>query len=78
MNEGLITCDKSIVSEKVNKSFTGIGPSLAKKIPKQSLSPLYYLGNPMIQSVFLTEVTANETSKSLQCLKKLALQVKMT
>ena len=69
MNDGSITCDKSIISEKFNEFFTGIGPSLAKKIPKQSLSPLHYLGNPMAQSIFLTEVTANEINKIIQCLQ---------
>ena len=69
MNDGSINCDKSIISEKFNEFFTGIGPSLAKKIPKQSLSPLHYLGNPMVQSIFLTEVTANEINKIIQCLK---------
>ena len=41
MNDGSITCYKSIISEKFNAFFTGTGPSLAKKIPKQSLSPLH-------------------------------------
>ena len=69
MNDGSIICDKSIISEKFNEFFIGIGPSLAKKIPKQSLSPLHYLGNPMVQSIVLTEVTANEINKIIQCLK---------
>ena len=48
---------------------TGIGPSIAKKIPKQTLSPLNYLGNPIIQSIFLSEVTTNEIDKIIQSLK---------
>ena len=69
MNDGSITFDKSTTSEKFNECFTGIGPSLAKKIPKRSLSPLHCLGNPMVQSFFFTEVTANEINKIIQCLK---------
>ena len=69
LSDGSITCDKSIVSEKFNEFFTGIGPSLAKKIPKQTLSPLNYLGNPIIQSIFLSEVTTNEIDKIIQSLK---------
>ena len=38
LSDGSITCDKSIVSEKFNEFFTGMGPGLAKKIPKQTLS----------------------------------------
>ena len=52
-----------------NSIFTGIGPSIAKKIPKQTLSPLNYLGNPIIQSIFLSEVTTNEIDKIIQSLK---------
>ena len=40
LSDGSITYDKSVVSEKFIEFFTGIGPSLAKKIPKQTLSPL--------------------------------------
>ena len=69
LSDGSITCDKSIISEKFNEFFTGIGPSLAKKIPKQTLSPLNYLGNPIIQSFFLSEVTTNEIDKIIQSLK---------
>ena len=69
MNDGSITCDKSIISEKCNEYFTGIGPSLAKKIPRQSLSPLHYLGKQWYSHFFLTEVTANEMNKIMQCLK---------
>ena len=57
------------VSMCFNEFFNGIGPSLAKKIPKQSLSPLHHLRNPMVQSIFLTELTANDINKIIQCLK---------
>ena len=52
MSAGSITND-IMISEKFNNFFTGIGHSLAKKIPSQVISPLYYMGDRVHQSIFL-------------------------
>ena len=44
-------------------------PALLKKIHKQTLSPLHYLGNPIIHPILLSEVTTNEINKIIQSLK---------
>ena len=54
MNDGSITNDKITISEKFNDFFAGIGPSLAKKIPSQVISPLYYMGDRVHQNNFWT------------------------
>ena len=60
MNDGSITNDKVMISEKFNDFFTGVGPSLAKKIPTLVISPLYYMGNLVQNSIFLEPVHPSE------------------
>ena len=60
LSDGSITSDKYLISEKFNDFFVNIGPNLAKKIPSQSLSPLKYMGQPLVQSMFLSVVTPDE------------------
>ena len=45
------------------------GPNLAKEIPSQNLSPLKYMGQPLVQSMFLSVVTPGEILKVISSLK---------
>ena len=51
------------VTSSTNSFFTNIGPSLAKLIPNQQLSPLHFMGDPMKDSIFLCPVTSLEISE---------------
>ena len=68
LSDGSITSDKYLISEKFNDFFVNIGPNLAKKIPSQNLSPLKYMGEPLVQSVFLGVVTPAEIHKVISSL----------
>ena len=68
-DDGSITSDKYLISEKFNDFFVNIGPNLAKKIPSQNLSPLKYMGQPLVQSMFLSVVTPDEIHKVINSLK---------
>ena len=46
-----------------------IGPKLAKKTPSQNLSPLKYMGQPLIQSMCLRVVTPDEINIIINSLK---------
>ena len=61
-----------MISEKCNDFFTGIGPSLAKKIPSQVISPLYYMGDRGHQSIFLEPVHYSEIDAIMKDMKNTA------
>ena len=43
LQDGSLTTDKQLTSERFNDFFVGIGPSLAKKIPPQNVSPSKFM-----------------------------------
>ena len=47
LNDGNFTMDGTTVSNKFNEFFINIVPNLAKLIPNQQLSPLWFMGNPI-------------------------------
>ena len=49
--------------------FINIGPNLAANIPKQNLSPLDFMDQPLLNSIYLSEVTSEEISNNLKSLK---------
>ena len=55
LSDGTITNDKYMICEKFNEFFVSVGPNLAKKIPKQDISPLSYLGEKMCIQCFLSQ-----------------------
>ena len=69
LSDRSITSDEYLISEKFNDFFVSIGPNLAKKIPSQTLSPLKYMGQPWVQSMFLSVVTPDEIHKVISSLK---------
>ena len=54
-----------------------IGPNLAGKIPEQNLSPLDFMDQPLLNSIYLSEVTSEEICNTLKSLKKMVQQEKM-
>ena len=43
---------------------------MAAKIPEQNLSPLDFMDQPLLNSIYLSEVTSEEISNILKSLKK--------
>ena len=72
LNDGSVTTDKTIICEKFNNFFIGVGPTLANKIPQQSRTPSSYLGNSLINSMFLVPVSIEEITSMIQGLKNSA------
>ena len=58
-----------VISNKFNDFFINIGPNLATIIPKQNLSPLDFMDQPLLNSIYLSEVTSEEISNILKSLK---------
>ena len=73
-NNGSFTTDGYVTSIKFNDFFINIGPHLAANIPKQNLSPLDFIDQPLINSIYLSEVTSEEISNILKSLKKMVQQ----
>ena len=42
--------------------FVSVGPNLAKKIPKQDISPLSYTGGKNVHAMFLEPVSLEEVT----------------
>ena len=69
VNDELITTDKTLISEKFNDFFINVGPTLASKIPEQSVKPEYYLSKRIENSIFLSNVNEKEFDNILKSLK---------
>ena len=65
MGDGSIISVGTLISNKFNGFFTNIGPNLAKKIPRQDISHLDFLGPALVNSIFLTHVTNAEICEIL-------------
>ena len=63
LNDGNCTTDGSVISNTFNDFFINIGPNLAGKIPNVGVLPVDYMGQPLMNSIFLSEVTPNEISQ---------------
>ena len=63
VENGGLTSDSLLISNKFNDFFVNIGPSLAMKIPKQTLNPLQYMGHPVPHTFFLSPVTHAEINQ---------------
>ena len=72
IGDNLITSDKNIICNRFNDFFVNIGPTLAKSIPKVNESPLSYMGNRLIESIYLEPVTENEINTLIKTLKDTA------
>ena len=70
LNDRSFTTDGYVISNKFNDFFINIGPNLAGKIPEQHLSPLDFMDQPLLSSIYLSEVKSEEISNTLKSLKK--------
>ena len=67
--DGSLIDNQQTIAEKFNEFFVNIGPTLAKKIKKQDISPNSYWKNQMINSIFLNSVTDLEIINILKSCK---------
>ena len=65
-----VTNDKNVILEKFNDFFVDISKNLARKIPDVDTYYRQYLGERIIQSIFLEIVTTEEINKIVGSLKK--------
>ena len=72
IGDNLITSDKNIICNRFNDFFVNVGLTLAKSIPKVNESPLSYMGNRLIESIYLEPVTENEINTLIKALKDTA------
>ena len=70
LNDGSLTENKSMISNKFNEFFVNVGPNLAKKIPETGINPLHYMGSPEKQSIFLSNITCTEIINIIANLNK--------
>ena len=63
LNDGTFVTDKSIICEKFNNFFTGIGPSLANAIPNQSKKPESFMNDKVLNNMLLSMVTEGEMER---------------
>ena len=59
INDGRITTNKSVICEKFN-NFLLASNHFRNKKPKQSQTPEFHLGNSLINSIFLAQVSTEE------------------
>ena len=69
LNDESMISDKSVISNRFNEFFVNIGPNLAKMIPIQNVSPLQFMDDPTVNSIFLSLVTAEEIREIVCSLK---------
>ena len=72
MNDGSVTDDKRVISGKFNDFFINNGPSLAKSIPKAKKSHVAYMGDRLLESIYLKQVANDEICKFILSLKNSA------
>ena len=72
VSDNSITTNKTLISDKFNDFFTSIGPSLAKKIPQQNVSPMEYMKEKLVNSMFMEPVKEDEVTTIISNLKNSA------
>ena len=60
LSDGTFTSDKSMISTKFNEFFIGIGPNLARNIQRQSVTPLSFMGQSWVNSIYLHDMTSEK------------------
>ena len=63
LNDGTITENKQVISDRFNDFFVNVGPTLAKAIPQVKNNPVSFMGNKIEQSIFLEPVAQNEINQ---------------
>lgn len=64
-----VTSDKALIAKKFNDFFINVGPTLANKIPTQSLKPEHYLKDKMVNSILLMPLLEPEFDEIIKSLK---------
>ena len=62
-NDGTITENEQVISDRFNDLFLNVGPTLAKAIPQVKNNPVSYMGNKIEQSIFLEPVAQNKINQ---------------
>ena len=60
ITDGTMISDGTLISNTFNEFFVNVGPNLAKKVPNQNISPLQFMSDPLMNSIFLSQATAEE------------------
>ena len=69
LSDNAITSNKYIVSENFNDFFVNIGHNLTKHIPNVGFFLRNYMGDRVLQTIFMEPVTAEELIKIVHSLK---------
>ena len=69
LNDGSITSDMKIISNKFNDFFINVGPSLSRKIPNQVSTPESFMKSKALYSLYLEPVSESEIHKLITSLK---------
>ena len=72
LSDGSMTSDKQTISTKFNDFFVNIGPTLARAIPDQNITPDKYLTDRVTNTIFLSPVSLEEITKLVLSLKESA------
>ena len=68
-SDNSITNDEYIISENFNDFFVNVGHNLAKHIPNVGIFPRNFMGDRVLQTIFMEPVTAAELIKIVHSLK---------
>ena len=63
--DGILIIHNPLVITHFNEFFIEVGPYLSHKIPNQVASPLYFMIQPRVNYIFLSEVTPEEMIRTL-------------
>ena len=64
-----MTSDKKVISENFNDFFVNVGYNLAKRIPNVNVSPRDFMGDRLIESIYLEPVTSVGIDQIIKDLK---------
>ena len=66
LSDDSITSDKMVISENFNEFFVNVGYNLAKRIPNVNVSPRDFMGDRLIESIYLEAVTSVEIDQIIK------------
>ena len=69
IDDNNVLTDPVAICNQFNNFFVNIGPTLAKKIPKHNNNPQQYLGDRILNSIYLSPVNESEINKIVSQLK---------
>ena len=69
LSDDSVTSDKRFISKNFNDFFVNVGYNLAKRIPYVNASPRDFMGDRLIESIYLEPVTCMEIDQIIKELK---------